>query len=103
LYAFLLIYFISCRSSDHENLNQSFHVLDGFEVVIAAGSNLLEYPMFATLDNQGRLFVFESIGNVYEKSEDALKDPKFRIKLLEDEDGDGLYDKSTIYADNVGF
>jgi hypothetical protein len=50
-----------------------------------------------------RLFVFESIGNVYDKTEDAIKNPQFRINLLQDLDGDGIYDKSTIFADKVGF
>ncbi|MDQ3535361.1 MAG: HEAT repeat domain-containing protein [Bacteroidota bacterium] len=68
-----------------------------------AGPDLVEYPMFGTLDETGRLFLFESTGDVYEESEDAIKDPRFRINMLEDLNGDGIYDKSTIYADNVGF
>src|SRR5690606_36865691 len=75
-------------------------VPDGFTVEIAAGHDLVDYPMFAIVDESGRLFVFESIGNVYEKTQEALDDPQFRINLLEDLNGDGVYDKSTIYADN---
>src|SRR5690606_16873925 len=40
---------------------------------------------------------------VYEETAEALSDPQFRINLLEDLDGDGVYDKSTIYADKIGF
>ncbi len=76
---------------------------DGFEVEIAAGSDLVDYPMFATLDEFGRLFVFESIGNVYEETQEALDNPQFRIKLLVDTDGDGKFDKATIYADKLSF
>ena len=78
-------------------------VPEGYTVEIAAGPDLVDFPMFSILDETGRLFVFESIGNVYEKTEDAIKNPQFRIKLLEDANGDGLFDKSTIYADKVGF
>src|SRR5690606_14605440 len=78
-------------------------VPDGFTVEIAAGHDLVDYPMFAIVDESGRLFVFESIGNVYEKTQEALDDPQFRINLLEDLNGDGVYDKSTIYADKIGF
>ncbi len=78
-------------------------VPDGYEVSVAAGPNLVDYPMFATVDETGRLFVYESIGHVYKKTKDALDNPQFRIKLLTDTDGDGKYDKSTIYADKVGF
>lgn len=78
-------------------------VPEGYTVEVAAGPDLLDYPMFATLDETGRLFVFESTGNVYPKTDSALRDPKFRIKLLEDTNGDGVYDKSTVFADKVGF
>lgn len=75
----------------------------GYEVSVAAGPELVDYPMFSTLDETGRLFVFESVGHVYKKTKDALTNPQFRIKLLIDTDGDGTYDKSTVYADKVGF
>lgn len=81
----------------------SIQVPDGFVVEVAAGPDLVDYPMFAMADETGRLFVFESTGNVYDKTEDAINNPQFRINLLEDLDGDGKYDKSTIYADKVGF
>ncbi len=76
---------------------------DGYVVEIAAGPELVDFPMFSTLDETGRLFVFESIGHVYKKTKDALTNPQFRIKLLTDTNGDGKYDKSTVYADKVGF
>lgn len=79
------------------------HVPDGYSVEVVAGPDLLDYPMFATLDETGRLFVFESVGNVYPKTDSALTNPQFRIKLLEDTNNDGVYDKSTIFADKVGF
>lgn len=76
---------------------------EGYTVEMVAGADLVDYPMFGTMDESGRLFLFESTGDVYEKSEDAINNPQFRINLLEDLDGDGIYDKSTIYADKVGF
>lgn len=78
-------------------------VPDGYVVDVAAGPDLVDFPMFSTLDETGRLFVFESVGHVYKKTKDALDNPQFRIKLLTDTNGDGTYDKSTIYADKVGF
>lgn len=78
-------------------------VSEDYTVEVVAGPDLVDYPMFGTLDETGRLFLFESIGNVYEKSEDAIKNPQFRINLLEDTNADGVYDKSTIFADKVGF
>ena len=84
-------------------LVSDIQVPDGYTVEVAAGPDLVDYPMFSTVDETGRLFVFESIGHVYKKTKDALDNPQFRIKLLTDTNGDGKYDKSTIYADKVGF
>ncbi|MEJ1242299.1 PVC-type heme-binding CxxCH protein [Chryseolinea sp. T2] len=78
-------------------------VPDGYVIEIAADSTLVDFPMFSTLDEYGRLFVFESTGDKYNKTEDAIGNPQFRINLLEDTDADGKYDKSTIFADKVGF
>nr|MBI1231359.1 c-type cytochrome [Cytophagales bacterium] len=78
-------------------------VPEGFFVEKVADEALLDFPMFATFDETGRLFVFESTGNVYEESDEAIRDPQFRIKLLEDTDSDGVFDKSTVFADKVGF
>lgn len=101
----LLSIIFFCSSCGEQPATQANlpQVPEGYTVEVAAGPDLLDYPMFATLDETGRLFVFESTGNVYPKTDSALKDPKFRIKLLEDTNGDGVYDKSTIFADKVGF
>ncbi len=81
----------------------NIRVPEGYTVEVAAGPDLVDYPMFSTVDETGRLFVFESIGHVYKKTKDALTNPQFRIKLLTDTNGDGVYDKATIFADKVGF
>ncbi len=78
-------------------------VPEGYVIEIAADSTLVDFPMFSTLDEYGRLFVFESTGDKYNKTQDAIDSPQFRINLLEDTNADGRYDKSTIFADTVGF
>ena len=93
---------VSCTKSDNA-LTSPIEVPEGFEVDVVAGPELVDYPMFAMVDETGRLFVFESTGNVYNKTQEAIDSPQFRINLLEDLNGDGKYDKSTIYADKVGF
>lgn len=87
----------------YSNQAAEVRVPEGYTVEVAAGPDLVDYPMFGTVDETGRLFLFESTGNIYEKTEDAIENPQFRINLLEDVDGDGKYDKSTIFADKVGF
>ena len=65
-------------------------VPDGYTIEVAAGPNLVDYPMFSMIDETGRMFVFESIGHVYKKTQDALDNPQFRINLLTDTNDDGL-------------
>src|SRR5262245_27170688 len=60
----------------------SIQVPDGFEVEVAAGPDLVNYPMFIAYDDRGRLFVCESAGrNV--SDEDMQAKPEMRIRLLE--------------------
>src|ERR1044072_920183 len=80
---------------------ESIHVPDGFEVSLAAKPGLVTYPMFITFDDRGRLFVCESAGRNIGDQEMAERPPEMRIRLLEDTDGDGVYDRSTIFADKI--
>jgi putative heme-binding domain-containing protein len=67
-----------------------------------AGPPLIRYPLFATLDDRGRLFVAEGTGTNLPGKELVPK-KLGRINLLEDTDGDGKYDKSTVFADGLIF
>ncbi|HEY0668493.1 MAG TPA: PVC-type heme-binding CxxCH protein, partial [Sphingobacteriaceae bacterium] len=78
-------------------------VPDGFTIEQVVAPELLSYPMFASFDDQGRLFVFESTGPNTMGTEQMLKDPTYHIRLLQDTDNDGKFDKSTIYANKLPF
>ena len=75
-------------------------VPDGFEIEIAAGPPLVKYPMMACLDERGRLFIAETRGQNLEKDDLLEKRGRF-IRMLEDTDADGRFDKSTIFADQL--
>ena len=79
---------------------QSIQVPEGFEVTLAAGPDLVNYPMFIAYDDRGRLFVCESAGKNMADDEMQAK-PEMRIRLLEDTDGDGVFDRSKIFADKI--
>lgn len=75
-------------------------VPEGFTIQQIAGEDLTQYPMLAVLDDRGRLFVTESSGkNVSGKK--MAEVPECRISVLEDTDGDGRYDRSKVFADNL--
>src|SRR5438309_1889147 len=63
----------------------------GFRVEQVTTPDLVSYPMMGTLDERGRLFLCESSGNTLDNEQMAAH-PNYKIRLLEDRDGDGVYD-----------
>ncbi len=79
---------------------QVLTVPDGFEVELVAGPPLVERPIVADFDDDGRLYVADSSGS-NDKVEKQLADRPHRIVRLEDTDGDGRYDDSRVFADRM--
>jgi putative membrane-bound dehydrogenase-like protein len=77
-------------------------VPDSFIVERIAASPLIERPIMAGFDDQGRLYVGDSAG-VNLKFDDLLKTPPHRIIRLESTKGDGVFDKSVVFADKMTF
>ena len=75
-------------------------VPDGFEVVRVAGPPLVERPIVADFDQDGRLYVAESSGS-NAKVEQQLAERPHRVLRLEDVDGDGVFDRRTVFADRL--
>src|SRR5438270_6706092 len=77
---------------------KTFQVKKGFHIELAASEPNVASPVALSFDERGRLFVVEMI----DYSERREEIPHLgRIRLLEDTDGDGIFDKSTVYADNL--
>jgi len=79
----------------------ALRVPEGFKVELAAGSDLAPYAMFGALDGRGRLFLAESSGKNI-KGLAMSQAPECRIRMVEDTDGDGVFDQSTVFVDRVG-
>ncbi len=75
-------------------------VPEGFDISPAAIPPLVQHPMMACLDDQGRMFISESAG-INAKAPELLEKRPHKILMLEDEDNDGVYDKSTVFAENL--
>lgn len=80
----------------------AIRVAEGFTVELAAGPPLVAHPMMAGFDDRGRLYIAESAGENLEREELEKKLPNF-IRRLEDTDGDGRFDKSTLFADGMTY
>lgn len=78
-------------------------VPDGFTIESIVDADNLSYPMFASYDDKGRLFVFESTEPNIMGTEKMLAEPSYHIRLLEDQNNDGHFEKSQIFAKNIPF
>src|SRR5215831_10115294 len=77
-----------------------FQVPAGFVIQRVAGPPDVNFPMFGTLDEKGRLYVTESSGNdLYAELLEQVR--KCRVSRLEDRDGDGKYEKAEVFADKI--
>jgi putative membrane-bound dehydrogenase-like protein len=73
---------------------------DGFTVEVAAGPPLVERPVTIDFDERGRLYVTESSGTNIAVAE-QVKNPTHRVFRLVDSDGDGTFDRRTVYAEGL--
>lgn len=81
---------------------QVLTVPPGFAVEQVAGPPLVNRPIVADFDDEGRLYVADSSGS-NDKVDKQLADRPHRIVRLEDTDGDGRFDSSIVFADKMMF
>ncbi|UFH54977.1 HEAT repeat domain-containing protein [Spirosoma sp. KNUC1025] len=73
----------------------------GYHIELVASEPMIQEPVAIAWDGNGRMYVAEM--NTYMKDANATGEyaPTSRIKRLEDTDGDGKMDKSTIFIDSL--
>lgn len=77
-------------------------VPEGYTIERVTTPEQTRHPMMGCFDEDGRLYIAESAGTNRPAAE-LLKDPQDLIRVLEDTDGDGKFDKSTVFADKLVF
>ncbi len=75
---------------------------EGFELRVVAAPPLVHHPIMGCVDDRGRLFVGDAVGVNWNNTQLDAQPPN-RVLLLEDTDGDGVFDKSTVFADRMTF
>ncbi len=76
----------------------TWKVKPGYKLELAAHEPQVTDPIAICFDERGRMFACEMID--YSEMRDS--DPHLgRVSMLEDTDGDGYYDKSTVFADQL--
>lgn len=83
-----------------EEAAQGFRVPEGFHVTVAAAEPDVQNPIAMAWDARGRLWVAENYtyADRTRKFDLAHRD---RVLILEDTDGDGRFDKRTVFTDDV--
>ncbi len=74
---------------------ETFVLEEDFRIEIFAAEPLIQDPVAMEIDEQGRVYVVEMIGYPLDTGRTG------RVKLLEDSDGDGVPDRSTVFADGL--
>lgn len=92
------------RSKTHsvKRNGHTFTLPSDFDLEVAAGPPLVERPIVAAFDEEGRLYVADSSGSNEPVGVQLAKKPH-RILRLEDTDGDGIFEKRTVFADKMMF
>lgn len=80
---------------------ETFQLQSGLEIQLVAAEPMVEDPVFITFDADARLWVIEMRGFMTDTLGSEEDKPIGRISILEDENGDGVMDKSTIYIDSL--
>lgn len=80
------------------NALKTFQIKQGFQLQVAAAEPLVVDPIDICFDENGRLFVVEM--RDYSEMRDVT--PHLgRVRMIEDTDGDGVFDKASVYADDL--
>jgi len=77
----------------------SFRIVDGFRIELAAAEPLVLDPVDLTFDENGRLYVCELPSFPPENFKKLLG----RVRMLEDTDHDGRFDKSGVLIDDLSW
>ncbi|MBL9144193.1 MAG: c-type cytochrome [Verrucomicrobiaceae bacterium] len=89
---------------------KTFKVLDGFRMDLLAAEPLVASPVAMTYDENGRAYVCEMRDYPYTdkanhkpSQENPTDKPIGRVRLLEDTNDDGVFDKATVFAEDLSW
>lgn len=80
---------------------KTFQIAPGFRIELVAEAPMIKDPVFAEFDLKGRLWVCEFQTYMKDLDGSGENEADSRVMVLEDTDGDGKMDKSTVFLDDV--
>lgn len=84
-----------------EEALKTFKIAPGFRLELVAHEPLVRDPIVARFDADGRLWVVQMLGYMPDLSGKGEEAPVGEIVFLEDTDGDGRFDKRTLFLDKL--
>ena len=80
-----------------------FILQPGYHLELVLSDPIIQEPTAIAFDGNGRMFVLEDRGYMQDADATGEHDPIGRVSLHVDTDNDGIYDKHTVFVDNLVF
>lgn len=84
-----------------EETLETMHLPDGYRIELVASEPMVNEPVTMAWDADGKLYVAEMLTYMQDVDGTDQNKPWSRVKLLEDTNGDGKMDKSSIFIDSI--
>ncbi|HEU5079118.1 MAG TPA: discoidin domain-containing protein [Opitutaceae bacterium] len=80
---------------------KQFELPPGYSLQVVLSEPEIAEPVMIAFDGNGRMYVAEMLTYMLDVDGKGEMEPRSRVSRHEDTDGDGVYDKHTIYADHL--
>ncbi len=84
-----------------EDSLKTFELPEGYRLEPVVTEPVITEPVVSAFDGNGRLYVVEMRTYMQDADATGEQDPKSRVSLHEDTNGDGKMDKHSVFADNL--
>ncbi len=84
-----------------EEAHKSIELPDGYSLELVLSEPHIGEPVACAFDGNGALYVVEMLTYMQTADADGEQEPRSRISRHEDTDGDGVYDKHSVFIDNI--
>lgn len=84
-----------------EDAHRSIDLEDGYSLELVLSEPQINEPVACAFDGNGVLYVVEMLTYMQTADADGEQEPKSRISRHEDTTGDGVFDKHSVFIDNL--